>query len=502
MYHKNMNIKKYIFIAVGAGAVYIALFYSYFGKAPCTIYDCPTTMPDETTLVLRDPAFPGHQFTTINDVSCMNKTRVYEIVAVESDYDIRMALEKARENNVSVSLAGVRHSMGGQAFFKDAIVLDMRSFNKIISLDPEKKTITVESGATWHDIQIFLHERNLAVLSMQSTDIFTVGGSISVNAHGMDHLAGSIAKTVLSMTIMLADGTIVTASRSENSELFHAVIGGYGLFGVIVEATLQVTDNVIYKRHARLLPPAELPDFFDQAIEKKQFGLMYAHISTSPVSFMNEALIYGYEQRYGIADDKKLTKPALTDLKRYVLNLSKIRSYAQIFKWFIEKHLETSKISSRNQVMHDSVEYLNNIIMNETDLLHEYFVPQKNLLEFLKKIKPLLKTSGIPVLNISIRVVEKSDIMLNYAPENMYSVVLYLNQKLERQQLINMKKLTQDLIDIALSMNGTFFLPYQLCFTRDQLKAAYPNIDEFFELKTKYDPDHLFMNYFYDTYAQ
>ena len=497
-----MNIKKYIFIAAGIGTIYFGMFYNYFGKAPHTIYDCPGTMPDQEEILLTDDAFPGHAFTTINDVSCMNKTRVYDVIQVESEYDIRTALKEAQEKNLHISLSGVRHSMGGQSFFKDALVLDMRSFNKVISLNENKKTITVQSGATWHDIQNFLHERNLAVLAMQSTDIFTVGGSISVNAHGMDHLAGSIASTIQSMTIMLADGTIVTASRSENSELFHAVIGGYGLFGVIVEATLQVTDNVTYKRHAYILPPSELPEFLDRALKKKIFGLLYAHLSTSPVSFMNESLVYGYEQIYNTVDDATLSKPPLTEIKRYVLNLSKIRTYAQIFKWFIEKHLETSQITSRNQVMHDSVEYLNNVIINETDLLHEYFIPRKHLLRYLKKMKPLLQNSGFPVLNISIRIVSKADIMLNYAPENMYSIVLYINQRLERQQLINMKKLTQDLIDLALSMNGTFFLPYQLCFTRDQLKQAYPNIDEFFKLKTKYDPNHLFMNYFYDTYAR
>ena len=119
--------------------------------------------------------------------------------------DIRNALQFARENKLRVSIAGVRHRMGGQAFYKNNLVLDMRGFNQI-RLNEAQKTITVQSGATWHDIQSFLHSR-YAVKAMQSTDIFTVGGSISVNAHGMDHRAGSVGSSIQSMRVMLADGS-------------------------------------------------------------------------------------------------------------------------------------------------------------------------------------------------------------------------------------------------------------------------------------------------------
>ena len=69
------------------------------------------------------------------------------------------------------------------------------------------------------------------------------------------------------------------------------------------------------------------------------------------------------------------------------------------------------------------------------------------------------------------------------------------------QALREMEKLTRDLIDLTLKYKGTFFLPYQLYFTKEQLQKAYPNIDAFFALKKKYDPTLLFMNSFYAKYA-
>jgi hypothetical protein len=119
---------------------------------------------------------------SINDASCLNRTFVLGLVQVATVDDVRNALQFARESRVKVSIAGVRHSMGGHAFARNAIVLDMTRFNRM-SLDAEQRVLIVQAGATWHDIQTYLHPR-FAVKAMQSTDIFTVGGSISVNAHG------------------------------------------------------------------------------------------------------------------------------------------------------------------------------------------------------------------------------------------------------------------------------------------------------------------------------
>jgi hypothetical protein len=164
---------------------------------------------------------------SINDASCLNKTEIYGIVEVHSIDDVAKTLAFARDNKLSITTAGVRHSMGGQAFRKGGIVLDMRGFNRIV-LNESTRTITVQPGATWHDIQNVLHPR-FAVRAMQSTDIFSVGGSISVNAHGMDHQAGAVAKSIKSMRVMLADGSLRTVSLTENRELFDLVVGGYGL---------------------------------------------------------------------------------------------------------------------------------------------------------------------------------------------------------------------------------------------------------------------------------
>ncbi len=233
-----------------------------------------------------DPSLPWlSKGGNINDASALSRTPVYGVVEVSEEDHVARALVFARRNGLKVSMAAVRHSMGGQAFDDNALVLDMRKFNKV-TMDAEAKTMTVQPGATWHDIQNLLHPR-FAVKAMQSTDIFSVGGSISVNAHGMDHQAGSVAGSVQSMRVMLADGSVVMCSRGENAELFRHVLGGYGLFGVVLEAKLDIVDNAVYQTSREIIRSDDFPAFFAEHLEQdRNIGLFYGHLSTAPGNFL------------------------------------------------------------------------------------------------------------------------------------------------------------------------------------------------------------------------
>lgn len=455
---------------------------------------------------------------SINDASCLNKTEIYGVVEVRSVDDVARTLAFARDNKLSITTAGVRHSMGGQAFRQGGVVLDMRGFNRIV-LNENTRSVTVQPGATWHDIQNALHPR-FAVRAMQSTDIFTVGGSISVNAHGMDHQAGALAKSIKSMRVMLADGSLRTVSPTENRELFDLVVGGYGLFGVIVDAELDVADNLVYQTGRRVLDYKEFPALFAGKIEKDgNIGLMYGHLSTAPSTFLKELLLYTYTRVDGPDLQRKpLGDVSGTKLRRLTINLAKQGPLFQEIKWLSEKHvehrMETCTVTraqaigsaeaclvSRNDPMHDSVPYLRNALPNDTDILHEYFIPRSQFVSFVDGMRKVLTDNKTNLLNASVRIVHQEKNFLTYAPEPAFSLVLYINQSTDDEGNRRMKKATQELIDLTVAHKGRFFLPYQLHYSRDQLQRSYPEINEFFAAKRKYDPGEVFTNTFYQKYA-
>lgn len=463
-----------------------------------------------------DPSLPwASQGGTINDVSALSRTPVYGVVKVSAEKHVADALAFARNNNLSVSLAAVRHSMGGHAFDDHAIVLDMMGLNSI-AVDEAAMTITVGPGATWHEIQNRLHPR-FAVKAMQSTDIFSVGGSISVNAHGMDHQAGSVVGSVKSLEVMLADGTKVTCSPTENADLFRHVVGGYGLFGVVLRATLEIVPNAVYHTSRAIIRSEDFPALFNsEMVSDKNLGLFYGHLSTARANFLEDMIVYRYDKvaDSAPADMAALGEPGMVGVKRLIMNLAKRGELFQSFKWYMEKNLEPEFESctvprtaamgegeaclvSRNNPMHDSVPYLFNDLPEETDILHEYFFPRSEYNAFIAGARLILRRSDLPLLNASIRVVHAEDVALTYAKEDAFSLVLYINQKTTDDGNAKMRALTRDLIDLTLKHRGRFFLPYQLHYTRAQLMASYPELPAFLAKKREFDPGELFTSTFY-----
>ena len=321
------------------------------------------------------------------------------------------------------------------------------------------------------------------------------------------------------MRVMLADGTVQTLSRTQNAELFSLVVGGYGLFGIILDADIEITDNWVYRSERRTLDYADFPVLFDEEIlPDERYALMYGHLSTSPQSFLQEMLLYTYREVDAIgAEISPLEGVSNTRLRRLVFNLSKHGPIAMRLKWWAEKHLEprleacsvnlpqpsdlaNACLVSRNEPMHDSVGYLMNDFEDETDILHEYYVPRHQFVPFVDGLRRISVAHGANLLNASVRVVHQEDNFLSYAPTDMFAIVLYLNQTTDEDGNDRMALLTRELIDLTLDLNGRFFLPYQLHYTAGQLQRSYPEIGAFFAAKRRYDPDGLFTNTFYRKY--
>jgi len=95
----------------------------------------------------------------IDDVhSRLCRTKIRSIVRVNSVEDIQRSIRRCRERRWKLSIAGGRHSMGGQSFVTDGVMLDMRSFCKVLSFDREWGIIRMEGGAMWPDIKRYLGE--------------------------------------------------------------------------------------------------------------------------------------------------------------------------------------------------------------------------------------------------------------------------------------------------------------------------------------------------------
>jgi FAD/FMN-containing dehydrogenase len=153
---------------------------------------------------------------------------------------------------------------------------------------------------------------------------------------------------------------------------------------------------------------------------------------------------------------------------------------------------------SRNEEMYDDMAYLKNRL-RDTDILQEYFIPYDRMPEFVDSLRDVVQRNKANLLNVTIRTVHKDTATaIPYAKEDMFGFVLYFNVRFNDKDNEILRKTTADLIDAAKNTGGTYYLPYQLFYSKEQLHKAYPEIDDFFAAKKKYDPIGLLSNKFYE----
>jgi FAD/FMN-containing dehydrogenase len=127
----------------------------------------------------------------------------------------------------------------GDAAIGAQTTLLTRRLDRMRSFDPATRQLVVEAGVLIGDIIATFAPRGFFPIVVPGTKLVTVGGAIAADVHGKNHHRdGGFGASVVAIKIVLPSGEVVTASRTENAALFHGTIGGMGLTGIILEATI------------------------------------------------------------------------------------------------------------------------------------------------------------------------------------------------------------------------------------------------------------------------
>jgi decaprenylphospho-beta-D-ribofuranose 2-oxidase len=165
---------------------------------------------------------------------------VADVLPTASEADVVAAVTGAGSRGVLAR--GLGRSYGDSAQNGGGSVLDMTAMARILSIDTTSGLVGVEAGVSLDTLVKVLLPLGLFVPVLPGTRQVTVGGAIGADIHGKNHhVKGSFGNHVTSMDLLTADGAVRTLTPDSDPELFWATVGGMGLTGVILRATIRAT---------------------------------------------------------------------------------------------------------------------------------------------------------------------------------------------------------------------------------------------------------------------
>jgi FAD/FMN-containing dehydrogenase len=403
-----------------------------------------------------------------------------------------------------ISIGGGRNSMGGQTATPDGLQIDMRNFHGVVAFDSVARTITVHSGTRWREVQEAVDKSGLAVKIMQTYNTFTVGGALSVNAHGRYIGQGPLVRSVRGITLVLADGQVVTASRTQNPELFFGAIGGYGALGVIADVTLDLAVNSHIRREDEKMPVSSYFSYFRKNIR-----------DDSTVIFHNADMYPPSYESIHVVSYRRTTDPVTVNahlLPKDQAARSHRMAYSMITSWpgghWLREHaidpilFRDNPVTWRNyEASYDISELEPDSRDKETYVLQEYFVPADSFDVFVPRMRKILREHDVNAVNVSVRhALPDSGTFLAWAPNEVFAFVLYYKQGTDAAARREVGAWTRELITAAIASGGRYYLPYQPVATRAQFARAYPRSSELFAVKRRVDPSNKFTNTLWDLY--
>lgn len=185
-----------------------------------------------------------------------NTDNVYTPKTVEEVQEIIQKHERIRPLGSKHSFNTIADSFDNQ--------LSSAGLNKIVSLDKEKSTVTVEGGIKYGELCKYLDDNGFALHNLASLPHISIAGACATATHGSGVKNGNLATSVAAIEFVDANGKVVSLSEEKDGDVFHGVVVGLGALGVVTKLTLKLIPTFTMKQVVyRNLPMAELENNFE-----------------------------------------------------------------------------------------------------------------------------------------------------------------------------------------------------------------------------------------------
>ena len=372
---------------------------------------------------------------------------------------------------------GTRHCFNTIADSRDNLV-STNKMNKVISLDAEHHTVTVEGGIKYGELAPWLHAKGYALHNLASLPHISVGGSITTATHGSGIKNGNLASAVTALEFVIADGSIVHLTRATDGEKFKAAVVGLGAIGIITKVTLKIQPTfLVQQRVFTGLPMEQVKQHFEKIMSA---GYSVSLFTDWQSNLVNEVWI---KSRVGV--DPEHNQPEFFGAKAATKNVHPILEHP------------AESCTEQMGVPGPWFERLPHFKMGFTpssgkELQSEYFVPLHHAVEAIEAVAKLGKQVGPHLLITEIRSIAADDLWMSPC-HNQTSVTIHFTWKQETAAVL---KLLPFIEQALAPYNGRPHWGKIFTLDAKTLHARYEKMDAFKKLVAEFDTHGKFRNAF------
>lgn len=398
--------------------------------------------------------------------------------------ELAAALRRARERGLKARVVGAGHSFS-ENVCTDGMLLSLERLDRVVGVDAESRLVRVQAGISIRELNLRLAQHGLALANLGDIDAQSLAGAISTATHGTGARLGNIPSQVVALTMMLADGSLLSCSRQdEDPQLLRAAVVSLGALGVIVEATLEAIPAFTLRGVDETAPlQATLQRFEELSLSNEHFecyafpyaplALMRTNNATSDPPRPRNALA-------AYADDVLLTNHVFGALcrvsRRFPSQIPRVNRLV-------------TRLAGRRVRVESSYEvFASPRLVRFTEM--EYALPRGRTPEAVRAVMETIVRERLPVpFPIEVRSVAADDALLSTASgRDSGYVAVHMFEGMKWRDYFHAVE------EIMVSLGGRPHWGKRHFRTAATLRPLYPGWDEFAAVRERLDPEGLFAN--------
>ena len=393
---------------------------------------------------------------------------------------------------------GLGRSYGDQAINENNYVAICTKLNHFLRWDGQEGILECEAGVSLEEIITYFGPKGWLPMICPGTKFVTVGGAIANDIHGKaHHIDGSFVNCVLSFTILLADGSVVEASRSERAALFWANFGGLGLLGIILKARLKLRkiETTYFKQKSLVIKNLDhMLEALDKYDHEYNYSVAWIDALAKGSKLGSGVLTLGNAAKLNELPEKLKAEPLKLHttsklavpffLPSFALNGLTVRVLNRAIA-FVQNSPKEFVHYEKFFFPLDAINNWNKGYGKRGFIQYQFVIPEDDGKRNLTEILELIAGSGCtPFLNVFKRMGEGQGILS--FPFKGYT--LAIDFPVTKELLAFTPKLDAK----VLAAGGRLYLGKDALLHESTFKAMYPQYQEWMAIKRKYDPDNRF----------